>query len=114
MVAILLGGIQGNALLQVGTGRDKLAEIQQAISQGAVRLQEECWVVLTLGEGEEPLSQLTGGAHVSLRLIKPPEAKQHREDLTGISQLLAGAPQQGLIGGLLDHGVLEAVGHLWR
>jgi hypothetical protein len=62
MGAVQLRVIQGKALLQVGTGWDKLAEMEQGISQSAVRLQQECWVVLPLGDGQELLSQLTGGA----------------------------------------------------
>ena len=47
MGAVLLGMVQGNALLQVGTGRNKLAKIEQGISQRTVPLQGERRVVLT-------------------------------------------------------------------
>jgi hypothetical protein len=65
----------------------------KGIAPGAVRLKEERRVVLTLGEGEERLRELTGGAQVPPRLIRPPEAKQHREDLPGVPQPLAQCPR---------------------
>jgi hypothetical protein len=89
MSAVLLGIIQGNAMLQVGTSLDKLAQPAQGISQGAMPLQEERWVVLTLGQGEELFGQLTSGPQVTPHLIKSPEAKQHRANLAAISQPLA-------------------------
>ena len=78
---MLLGIVEGDALLQVGTGRDELAQPEQGISQSAVPLQEERRVVLALRQGEELLGQLTGALEVPPHIIKPPEAKQHRDDL---------------------------------
>jgi hypothetical protein len=92
MGTVLPGMGQGNTLLQVGPGWDKLAKIEQGISQGPAPLQEERRVVLTLCQGEELLGQLTSGPQIPPYLIKSPEAKQHRTDLTGISQLLAQSP----------------------
>ena len=92
MGAVLLRVVQGHALLQVGTGRDQLAQPEQGISQGAVPLQEERRIVVPLRQGEEVFGQLTGGLQVPPYIIKPPEAKQHRADLTGVSQPPAQGP----------------------
>jgi hypothetical protein len=96
MSAVLLRVVHGNALLQVGTGWDKLAKMEQDLSQDTVPLQEERRVALALCQGEELFGQLTGGPQVPPYLIKPEEAKQHREDLTGVSQPLAQGPRSGV------------------
>ena len=85
MRAVLLRVVQGNALLQVGTGRDKFAKMEQELSLDTVPLQEERRVVLALCQGEELFGELTGGPQVPPYFIKPKEAKQHWEDLTGVS-----------------------------
>ena len=58
-------------------------------------LQEERRVVVLLRQGEELFGQLTGALQVPPHIIKPPEATQHRAELTGVSQLLAQAPAPG-------------------
>ena len=42
MGAVLLRVVQGNALLQVATGRDKLAKMEQGLSQGTVASHYAC------------------------------------------------------------------------
>ena len=93
---MLLRVVQGNALLQVATGRDKLAKMEQGLSQGTVPLQEERRVALALCQGEELFGQLTGASEVPPYQIKPEEATQHREELTGVSQPLAQGPRSGV------------------
>jgi hypothetical protein len=47
-VAVLLGVIEGQALLRVGAGRGKLTEVKQGGSECRVGLQPESGVVLAL------------------------------------------------------------------
>ena len=48
--AVLLGVVEGNALLQVRAGRGELAQPEQGVPQRLVGLQEERRVVHALGQ----------------------------------------------------------------
>ena len=50
MGAVLLGVVEGNALLQVLSGRDKLSEPVQGLPQRIVGPQEERGVLYALGQ----------------------------------------------------------------
>ena len=56
-VVAAAGVVEGNSLLQVGTGRDEVAQRDTRYPPGMVGLQEEGRVVLALGQGEELLRQ---------------------------------------------------------
>ena len=56
---MLLGIIQGHALLQVVSGRGQLAEMIQGIAQRAVGHNEECGILEALRQTEELLSQFS-------------------------------------------------------
>ena len=58
--AVLLEVIEVYPLLQVGSGRDQLAQDEQGPSEDAVGFQEERGVLLVLGKAEKPLPQLVG------------------------------------------------------
>ena len=55
---MLLGIIEGNALLEVLSGWGKLSEVEEGLSQSIVGLQEKDGVLYTLGQAEELLRQL--------------------------------------------------------
>ena len=52
---MLLGVVQGNALLQVLSGGGKLSETEQGQPQRMVGLHEEKWGLCALGQAEELL-----------------------------------------------------------
>ena len=81
MGLVPLGIVEGDALLEVGAGKDELSKPDEGIPKSTVTLQEECRILLAFGQGEELLCQLTCRLQVSSYLIKSPQTKQHWEDL---------------------------------
>ena len=51
MGAVLLGVVEGDPLLQVGSGSSQLSQIEQGGPQRTVGLQEERWVADAAGPG---------------------------------------------------------------
>jgi hypothetical protein len=68
---VLLGVVEGDTLLQVGSGRGQLSQEKQDAPQPPVGLHEECWVLRTVGQLEELLSQLMCRLVLRPHLIKP-------------------------------------------
>ena len=93
---MLLGIIQGHALLQVGAGGGQLAEMVQGIPQRAVGHDEERGVLEALRQAEELLSQLLRRLVLCPRIMKVPQPPQHREELRGFPHLLAQLPCPGV------------------
>jgi hypothetical protein len=55
---MLLGVVEGAAVLQVLPGRRELAEILERLSERPVRVDEERRVADALGQAQKPLGQL--------------------------------------------------------
>ena len=96
MGAVLLGVVEGNALLQVRAGRGKLSQTEQGRPQRIVGLQEESRVLHALGQAQELLPQLARRLELRPHQIKHPQSPQHREELRGLPHLLAQLPRPGV------------------
>src|SRR5438046_670609 len=77
MRAMVLGIVEGDAVLQVPVGRGQLSKRQHRGSQRVVGLQEERRNPGVLRQSEELFSQLTCRLQLSTYEIKQPEPPQH-------------------------------------
>src|SRR5262252_6296150 len=96
--AVLLGLIEGDALLQVRTGSVPYSQEVQGIAQRVMSIRAACWIVDTLGQAEHLLSQLPCGLVLPPQAIKTYQASQHGEELRGLPHLLTQLTRP-LIGG---------------
>ena len=87
--AVLLRIVERQTLLQVRTRREQLAQPEQGIPQGIVRLQEEGGILDALGRPQELLSQRVGGLQLGPDQIKHPQPHQDREEPGRFPHLLA-------------------------
>ncbi len=77
MGVMLLRIIEGQHLLQVGTGDSELAQKEQRRSQQIMSLHEELRVLRVLSQAEQPLTQLMCRFVLRTQLIKHPQSQQH-------------------------------------
>src|SRR5437870_3970904 len=71
------------------SGQGQLPLIGQGYAQHSVGSKKECGVLRLLGQAHHLSPQLTGQRQLRAQERKPPEAKQHWEELRGVSYLLA-------------------------
>ena len=86
---MLLGIIDGNALLYLGSGGSKLTQVIQGIPKSMVGFDEEGRIVYPLGHGQHPLSYLVGFIVFSQPCISPAQAGQRKEELGRTFKMLA-------------------------
>src|SRR4030095_17202587 len=97
--AVLLGVVEGDALLQVRAGSVQYSQGEQGLAQRDMRIGEAGWIVDTLGQTEHLLSQLPRGLQLPPSDIKTYQSSQHGEEPRGLPHLLAQRACP-LIGGL--------------
>ena len=95
---MLLRIIEGNPLLQMGSRAEPNSPRKNKVSpQRHMGHQKESRILLRLGQSEELLPQLPCRRVTPLRTkIKHPQSPQHREELRGLSHLLAQLPRPGV------------------
>ena len=92
---VLLGGIEGDRLFQVGAGWDQLAQSIQGDPQALVGLYEARWVRLVLGQSEALLRELPCRLELPPVPIKRAESRQNSEEPRGVPHLLTQLPGAG-------------------
>ena len=75
-----LGIVEGDALLQVRTGSGPFSQEGQEIAQRDMHIREVYWILDTLGQAEQLLSQLP-----SALILPPTDIKTHQTPNTGES-----------------------------
>jgi hypothetical protein len=86
---VRLRGIERQGLRVVGLGRNRLAPIEQDLSQHIVGEQEMRRVGLGLGQAEQLLPELGRRLYVPPLLIIQHQPPQHREQLRRVAELRA-------------------------
>ena len=81
--------VERHRLLQVIEGGGELAPKKQGGTQGAMRFQLVYLVTETLGQRQKAFSQLPGFLMRPAYHIKPPQAGEHRQELSRLFNLLA-------------------------
>src|SRR5713101_926049 len=71
------------------SGQGQLPLPEHGCAQRPVGYKKECGVLRLLGQAPKLSPQLTGQRQLRSQERKPPEATQHREELSGVSSLLA-------------------------
>ena len=89
MRTVLLGIIEGHALLQVMAACGKCTDKEQAVAQRAMGFQGEGRIVGTFRQGAELFPELARHLEFLTRQIKQPQPPQHGEKPGGITDLLA-------------------------
>src|SRR5215216_5267647 len=92
---VLLGGIEGDPLFQVGAGWDQLAQSIQGDPQDLVGPYEARWLWLVLGQREALFRELPCRLELPPVKIKHPESRQNDEEPRGVPHLLTQLPGAG-------------------
>ena len=85
---VLLVGVEGERLGEMGVGLRRLAQITQGDAQIPVGPNEERGVVLMLGQGKTFLIQRSGGLELPVTQRKHVQSRQNKEALRRIPHLV--------------------------
>src|SRR6516165_4438098 len=88
MGAVPLRIVECDRLLQMFPRENQFSQKGQVISPSGVRLDKKCWVVSTLSQADELLTEFTCGLVLRSHRIKRPQAKEHWEKLRALAYLV--------------------------
>src|SRR2546428_13717251 len=78
------------------SGRGQLPLREQGWAQHPMGYKQECGVLRLLGQAQQLAPQLTGQRQLRSQERIPPQAKQHREELSDVSYLLTQLARPGV------------------
>jgi len=89
---VLHGVVESHPLFQEGPGRSQFAQMEEDARQMMVGKQEKWYLLGTLGQTQEPLSQLAGCGEFCPYDIHIGQAPEHGEKLRGLPDSLTEFP----------------------